>query len=350
LVERLESWKSSPPADIHLLAEAVAETLAERAGQFAPPLQAVAFDLATRVLRLPVATSTPGYDHAVACCEQILRMKRAADGNKEKIVGETFARNRPPDLTIALNIGGVDKGLAGGGLPVDVLTPPLPPARHDLPAPSAPPWGTMEQTMVADQRAKPVPQEIASREPETLQLLTSLAPLPKPWAPAMETGLPAPLPQCPPQRMSLAEARASFDRASRRAASNQAMVASAEGIRELIRQMHTGDGREAAKAREELARHGFTGVHFDLAKRLSDPTPEVRQELARTLVGLPGVDAAPWLLWLAADEDAEVRLTAITLIATSGAPDLLAQAEDLANRDTDPRIRRQAEQIARLRR
>ena len=44
-----------------------------------------------------------------------------------------------------------------------------------------------------------------------------------------------------------------------------------------------------------------------------------------------------------------MRLTAITLMATSGDPLLLAEVERIAGADSDPRIREQVERIAQQR-
>jgi hypothetical protein len=118
---------------------------------------------------------------------------------------------------------------------------------------------------------------------------------------------------------------------------------------ELMRQLHAADGQLAARARTELLRRGLSEVDLDLARRLFDPDAEVRKELARQLPRLQSVDAGPWLLFLCHDEQAEVRLTAITLVATSGDPALLEQVEQLAQRDPDARIRDQAERISRQR-
>jgi HEAT repeat protein len=57
------------------------------------------------------------------------------------------------------------------------------------------------------------------------------------------------------------------------------------------------------------------------------------------------VDAVPWLLWLSRDADPDVRLTAITLLATTGDPAMVDQIEQAARQDRDPRIRRQAQRI-----
>jgi hypothetical protein len=106
------------------------------------------------------------------------------------------------------------------------------------------------------------------------------------------------------------------------------------------------DAASVAQAEAELARRGFGAVHFDLARRLFDARPDVRRGLARALPGLASVDPAPWLLWLCRDADAEVRLSAVTLLATATDPQLLAEVERLARTDPDPRIQRCAERLA----
>ena len=67
--------------------------------------------------------------------------------------------------------------------------------------------------------------------------------------------------------------------------------------------------------------------------------------MARALPELRSVDAAPWLIQLSRDSNPEVRLTAITLMATSGDPLLLEQVERIAGDDSDPRIREQVSRI-----
>jgi hypothetical protein len=118
---------------------------------------------------------------------------------------------------------------------------------------------------------------------------------------------------------------------------------------DLMWQLQGTDEAAAARARAELQRRGCTEVHLELARRLFDPDPEVRRALARALPGLQSVDAAPWLLRLGRDDNAEVRLTAVTIMATTGDPAVLEQAEALARQDPDSRIREQVENIGRQR-
>ena len=123
----------------------------------------------------------------------------------------------------------------------------------------------------------------------------------------------------------------------------------AAGPIELMQQLRQSDHQASAAAREELIRRGFGEVDLELARQLFDPDPAVRKHLAQAVPRLQSIDAVPWLLWLCRDDDADVRMTAVTLLATTGDPQLLERVETLARQDTDPRIRELAEQIAQQR-
>ena len=92
-------------------------------------------------------------------------------------------------------------------------------------------------------------------------------------------------------------------------------------------------------------RRGFSEVQLELSRRLLDPDPDVRRELARTLPAMQSVDAGPWLMWLAEDKDPDVRLEAISVLGTTGDPAILRKIEELARRDSDPRIAALADTI-----
>ena len=115
---------------------------------------------------------------------------------------------------------------------------------------------------------------------------------------------------------------------------------------DLLRHLKSGDGPTAAAAKNELQCRGFKDHHFRIAERLFDPDPAVRMAMARRLPGIPRLNPQPWLLVLAGDTDSDVRLTAITLLATAADPAVLAEVESLARRDGDSRIQLQAKRIA----
>jgi hypothetical protein len=115
---------------------------------------------------------------------------------------------------------------------------------------------------------------------------------------------------------------------------------------ELMRRLQAAESRVVEEAAGELARRGFTKTHVELARKMFHPEPAVRRDLVRQLPGVPGVDAAPWLLALSEDEDCEVRLSAITVMATTGDRVLLEAIARIARDDPNPQIRRQAEKIS----
>ncbi len=118
---------------------------------------------------------------------------------------------------------------------------------------------------------------------------------------------------------------------------------------DLMRRLRAEDGDQSAEARRELARRNFSEVDLELARQLFSPDVEVRKQLARAVPRLSSVDAAQWLLWLALDPQPEVRLVAVSTLATTGDPALLDRVEAMARNDRDPQIQALANQIARQR-
>ena len=115
----------------------------------------------------------------------------------------------------------------------------------------------------------------------------------------------------------------------------------------LILQLRSTDQQQADQARRELNLGGFKTIHFALAERLTDPDPMVRKELAQVLPRLKSVQAESWLKWLLKDDDPNVRREAITTLASSKDPLLLAEIAHLAQSDTDPKVRLEGQRIER---
>ena len=119
-----------------------------------------------------------------------------------------------------------------------------------------------------------------------------------------------------------------------------------------LRPISHADEAASRSARQQSPRPNLNAAEMDLvemeiARRLADPDPQVRKQLVRVLPQLRAVDPTAWLLRLCEDGDAEVRLEAMTLLATSGNPALLAKVRKLAWQDSNPRIRQLAEQLDR---
>ncbi len=123
----------------------------------------------------------------------------------------------------------------------------------------------------------------------------------------------------------------------------------AADVLDLMRKLRSDLESERTPARQELLRRGFSEVDLELARQLFSPDTEVRKQLALSLPRLASVDAARWLMWLAADPQPDVRLAAITTLATTGDPSLLDRVEVLARKDSDERVQAMADQIAKQR-
>jgi hypothetical protein len=118
---------------------------------------------------------------------------------------------------------------------------------------------------------------------------------------------------------------------------------------DLMRRLRADDAEQQAEARRELVRRGFSEVDLQLARQLFSPDVETRKQLARTVPRLSSVDAAQWLMWLAQDPEPDVRLVAISMLATTGDPALLDRVEAMARNDHDPQIKALEEQIRKQR-
>jgi len=89
--------------------------------------------------------------------------------------------------------------------------------------------------------------------------------------------------------------------------------------RSLMRHLH-GAPQVTQAAEAELRRRGFDDTTLPLAQALDDPDPRIRQQLTESLPKLDRVDHATWLWELADDDDANVRRTALNILATSNNP------------------------------
>jgi HEAT repeat protein len=118
-------------------------------------------------------------------------------------------------------------------------------------------------------------------------------------------------------------------------------------LRQVARRLNDEKPQQAEAARKELQSRGFSAVEVDVARQLLHPDAAVRRKLARSLPETVGVDAAPWLLELSRDPDADVRLEAMTLLVTTGDPVLLDALRKLVAADPDERIQRLSVRLSR---
>ena len=121
-------------------------------------------------------------------------------------------------------------------------------------------------------------------------------------------------------------------------------------LRELFQQLPHAHGFEAATIRDVARMHGITEAELRLAPMLASPDVKQRLQLLDRVVQMPAASSRRWLRWLLEDPAAEVRLQALTMMATTGDPQLLDLAQKRATEDTDPQVAKLAAKILESRR
>lgn len=108
--------------------------------------------------------------------------------------------------------------------------------------------------------------------------------------------------------------------------------------RDLLRLWLSAEPSEAKPIERELAKRGFGTLTTPLVRQYFSDSPKDRQHVADRVLAQPGAGAAAWLMLLAQDADPDVRLFAVSFMATSNDPALVEAAWNLAIRDRDPRV------------
>ena len=119
--------------------------------------------------------------------------------------------------------------------------------------------------------------------------------------------------------------------------------------RALIAKADEGVNAESAAARKALRERGFSDGVLELTRQLEAMSPAERRQALEQAAQLPPTDARKVLRWFVADEDAEVRLQALTILATTGDPKLAELARERAVEDADPRVAAFASELIRSR-
>ncbi len=113
---------------------------------------------------------------------------------------------------------------------------------------------------------------------------------------------------------------------------------------DLIRQLSQTQRSELVAVEQQLRRRGFNDQQLGLARRVADPDPEVRRQLAESLPDLRS-SPNPWLFWLSYDPDPLVRRVVISLMATSQDPRLHRRLREMHSLETDEAIRAQLDKL-----
>ncbi len=142
------------------------------------------------------------------------------------------------------------------------------------------------------------------------------------------------------------QALSSEPRASGRQSGKPSPPDSLRRLLDLADRLDTSNRETVAAARKQLQHEDLTESHLKLARGLVSSDPAIRQEAVTALPYIVGLPSASWLLWLSHDEDAKVRFSSLTLLATSNDPAAKKRLLEAATYDSDDAIRALGAQAA----
>jgi hypothetical protein len=108
--------------------------------------------------------------------------------------------------------------------------------------------------------------------------------------------------------------------------------------RELFERWRTTTGDDHHDIEQQLATRGFQHLLPAIIEEYLSEELAVRLRIVNTILKQPAGDVRPWLFLLAEDDDTEVRLLAVTVMATSDDRALIEKAWQISIRDRDPRV------------
>lgn len=116
---------------------------------------------------------------------------------------------------------------------------------------------------------------------------------------------------------------------------------------DVMKRLQSNDVVEASQAMEEFRRRGFGENHLRLVEQLVSPVPQVRRQLAQSLPRFSNLDARPWLIWLSQDDDPEVRLAAVALMAANNDMEIRKRLRQMELEESSSAVLRQVQRSLR---
>lgn len=241
-----------------------------------------------------------------------------------------------------------------------LLPMPKPPATATIDPPAAKPIAMAAKPMAPPAPAKPEPKpaqpvpRIVSARPladlsfvEPQVTIATARRLPEPTTNALRPPLRLPEEAGDRQAASAPLAGPVIDVPSPQESRLNARAMRELSDRALATRADAGTSAEAAAARETLRQRGFSEGVLELTRQLESMSPRERRDALERAAQLPPTDARKVLRWFVADADAEVRLQALTILATTGDPQLAELARERAVEDADPRVAAFASELLR---
>jgi hypothetical protein len=329
LQEQVTAWRKLPRQDADRRVAQLAAKLSENVEHFGPEARITAAELVVEILRWNEEGDVKDRMSLLASCDRVLQVcapQGSAVAEKLRVQGSDSAK-RKRGLDIDAHFAGISMlpqkvVLPGGGLGIES-------ARLEGPALSDPASPTQPTT-----KDEFEPQRLAN-DHKAQPMHVNENPL-RPASSADNNAADASNPEGDDRTA----------RANRSGANRFASLLHNQNVVELCSMLHAEEPQILEGAVAELKRRGLSPRHVELGKRLTDPDPAQRRHWAELLPRMAGIDAKPWLMWLSHDQDADVRLAVVTLMATSGDPDMQSRVSQMGRDDEDPRIQTQAARFA----
>jgi hypothetical protein len=297
LLSEVDDWEMLPAKKAAGHLSVLADALAEHMDDYDVPARRVAGDLALRILLWPLDDVAMDRTHLIAACDAILRDSTREPIAKSRLAaaGDVASGGAGRDKQLAAHLEQPRSSNAIAALSDEMQFPPLPPEKDPV------------QVAMSARQAEPAKLAV----PAEAQPIASTA---------------------PPQDVSAASASRTIS------LEHETPIA-------VFSLLHSSDPLVTQAAMNELKRRRFSARDIDVGRHLTNPDATQRRRWAEALPGLAGIDAKPWLMWLSHDENPEVRLTVITLMATTSDPQMLKRVAQVAHADSDSRVQKQASRI-----
>lgn len=336
----LARWEQASPEHDDAQAAALCEEIARQMAQFTPPGQAFAAQIARRVIERPVssavaATSAGAYQlRLTAACERILD-----ELGGQIVESPQVSATPPPAATMAPtepNPLRTPAPTPAPAPPADIAETPLVPPPIETSPPPAESTSDDENSLPRDLLpAPPVATRVGS-EPRRLFGNVTINP--------ERHGPPRTIPRedASQERNDLKTDAAPTDPrkfvplSSEEAAPRDEPSSNApEGATAL----QSADAELVAQAVAQFRRQGLDEAEIKVLRGAVDADPAARRRAVTLLPRLAHLDPTPWLEWLATDDDGEVRLAALTTLATAADEETLRRLRTLWMNEPDASIR-----------
>ncbi len=347
LSEQFSQWRLQPTQQATPRLEHLARQLAHQSADLNEQERRWAVDLAMQMLVWPADMPASAKIQLVQNCETILHAAGSHQTASANLIVEAHRKDR--QSTTNPTQSATDHEIAfdelpeipGGDLPLEIANIPsaLPPSEiRPRSTRQKKPYWTDSPSDLKFSRDKPVNHHL--QEP---------APLDPPFANRLPRGgqeqpTTSHLPMSG-QRLNWGPLNNGSPSSHDQEFPNLQLIAE----RELIHWLHSDSSSQRQAAQEELVNRGFNNKELQLAKLLGASNPQQRIRLTRMLPSVP-IDTERWWTWLCEDIDPQVRIAAITVLATTSDPELQKRLRRMQLEENSELVLQQIQQILERRR